>query len=48
VSPGLLDAIVGNTVLCPPNDPAALEQVLAQDKATARPLPDLATFIASN
>jgi amidase len=26
----------------------ALEQVLAQDKATARPLPDLATFIASN
>lgn len=35
VSPGLLDAIVGSTVLCPPNDPAALEQALAQDRDIA-------------
>jgi glutamate-1-semialdehyde 2,1-aminomutase len=31
VSPGLLDEIIGSTVLCPPNDPHALAQVLAGD-----------------
>jgi glutamate-1-semialdehyde 2,1-aminomutase len=35
VSPGLLAEIVGSTVLCPPNDVRALEQVLAQDRDIA-------------
>jgi glutamate-1-semialdehyde 2,1-aminomutase len=35
ISPGLLDEIVGSTVLCPPNDPQALEQILARQRDIA-------------
>jgi glutamate-1-semialdehyde 2,1-aminomutase len=35
VSPGLLDEIVGSTVLCPPNDAPALERLLAGDREIA-------------
>jgi glutamate-1-semialdehyde 2,1-aminomutase len=35
VSPGLLEEIIGSTVLCPPNDAAALERVLAQERDIA-------------
>lgn len=31
ISPGVLDEIVGNTLLCPPNDATALAHLLAQD-----------------